>query len=871
MFTSFNPIHIIQGEIYGLLSHLKLNTRWSSNQSLLPDNSILKSLKNLTNILHNESNFESLDTSTYLDPFLLVIRSAETSGPITGTALTSVNKFLNLFIDSESNNAPKAIRSIAESVTHCKFEATDSKSDEVVLMKILQVLSSCMKNAAGIYLTNDLVYESMNTCFLMTDQSRSSELLKKTAETTLQEIVTIAFQRYNIYHSPPTPPPLPHLNSEDQQQQQQQQQTQQQQQPQQQQQNKEEVVVENEQQQNVVPLRKSSISATLTITTTTTSTTTTVQENLVGGSNEIDKIISSFTDEPSSSATSHLHISDDNQFSPNNDLFFSNLPHSGESLVKPNDSTHHHHHHHQDSNNNNNHNNNHSGSHSPKSPVSNNTTPVSTPVTQPVQHHHHSLPTNSLSSTPPINLNNNNNHQQSNNNNNNSNSSGYQQQNKQQRNSLHHNITVVNPKLNQNHLVDSDKSYDETVLIKILKFFVDNIMRGSTLESSTGIIAVIQDDLFKYLLQNLCKSIPIFSLSMRIFFNLFVSLRHCLKAQFEEFFNVLLKNIVDNKQLFELQELALEGLRDFCKFPLAMVELFVNYDCEIYSSNVFESLCKTLYKNSFPLSGPLNTLHMLSLENLLSIIQSIDDRSKYPRYIPHSQLPASDSLEFMKKKKFKKIMSIAATHFNRKPADAFNYLLENKIFTEINAKSISKFFLETPKLNLKTVGEYIGKKSNKEVLSEYLDYFIERYDGYISVYRAFLESFIIPGESAVVEHIFELLARKIYENLESRGKHIFQTEDSLFLCLYSGLMLHTSTFNPNISAKDRMTYQSFERMLIPCHVSSDLIKDMFNEMTVQLCAEDETTTPGVITNSTWRNTLKNWLLTTLLLLFNNIE
>ena len=79
-----------------------------------------------------------------LDPFLMVIRSEETSGPITGQALSAVNKFLKtlIYVDNvnDINDARiKALPSIADSVTHCRFEATDPDSDEVVLMKILQV------------------------------------------------------------------------------------------------------------------------------------------------------------------------------------------------------------------------------------------------------------------------------------------------------------------------------------------------------------------------------------------------------------------------------------------------------------------------------------------------------------------------------------------------------------------------------------------------------------------------------------------------------------------------------------------------------------------------------------------------------------
>ena len=40
------------------------------------------------------ADWASVEPLTYLDPFLEVIRSPETSGPITGVALTSVRRLL---------------------------------------------------------------------------------------------------------------------------------------------------------------------------------------------------------------------------------------------------------------------------------------------------------------------------------------------------------------------------------------------------------------------------------------------------------------------------------------------------------------------------------------------------------------------------------------------------------------------------------------------------------------------------------------------------------------------------------------------------------------------------------------------------------
>jgi brefeldin A-resistance guanine nucleotide exchange factor 1 len=81
-----------------------------------------------------------IDPSTYLAPFLEVIKSEETSGPVTGMALTSVNKFISYgLIGINNETTANCVQQIADSITHARFVGTDSANDEVVLMKILHV------------------------------------------------------------------------------------------------------------------------------------------------------------------------------------------------------------------------------------------------------------------------------------------------------------------------------------------------------------------------------------------------------------------------------------------------------------------------------------------------------------------------------------------------------------------------------------------------------------------------------------------------------------------------------------------------------------------------------------------------------------
>ncbi|EGC38505.1 hypothetical protein DICPUDRAFT_96890 [Dictyostelium purpureum] len=793
-----DPINIIQGEVYGLISNLKLNSRWSYNNSsyhdtIFPENPILRSLKNLTNILHNITDFKLLDTCVYLEPFLSVIKSNQTSGFITGAALTSVNKFLTLFINEESNNIHKGIRDIAEAAAHCKFEATDARSDEIVLMKILQVLISCVKNPAGIFISNELIYEVTVTCYHMSDQSRSSELLKKMAENAIQEIISTIFTRYNVFTSPPPPPPPPPPSDS----------------------NNSNMEEQEDQNSTVI--------------------------------NNFDEDLASVEpppipqDEPDSANTTV-------DFSPNNDLFFSNLPVA------------------EDSSNNNN-----------EQQPSNQPPPLPTPAqaSQPkVQAPPSPTPVHVDTSA------------------NNSNSHKHHQK----ANSLN---TVTSPTLSNNTQQPSqqqptftinprgvrfdssnatEKPYDETVLIKLFKFFTNNIaspntqddmskllclnlintivqIRGELLESIPEILTIIQQELFRFLLLNLQqKSVQIYSLSMRIFFNLFISLKRTLKSQFEAFFNVLMVSIQENnKNHYELQELALEGLRDFCKLPHTMVDLFVNYDCELHCSNVFENLCKFLYKNSFPISQSITSLHLLSFENLLSIVQSIEDRRN--RTLNDNGANNNNKIDYLKKKEIKKQLIVAAEHFNRSPKDALEYLKNNNLYSPITEPlNIAKFLLEVPKLNKTQVGEYLGKRGpfNERVRHEYISSFNLKNPNCMQIFREFLESFKIPGDSAVVMIIFEQFAQLIYEN---RTDNLFTSADNVYLYIYSGLMLHTSIFNPSIPTKDRMNFQSFKQMLYK-DLPLELIQECFDDIFKSELILEEEPVPGVINNGNWRNILK---------------
>lgn len=105
---------------------------------------------------------------------------------------------------------------LSTAATHCKFEASDSASDEVVLLKILDVLRNCLTGKLAGVLSDESVCEMMETGLSMCCQMRLSgaghhflfaacwaliqiglqtEMLRRSAERTMQAMIAAVFSQ----------------------------------------------------------------------------------------------------------------------------------------------------------------------------------------------------------------------------------------------------------------------------------------------------------------------------------------------------------------------------------------------------------------------------------------------------------------------------------------------------------------------------------------------------------------------------------------------------------------------------------------------------------------------------------------------------
>lgn len=118
----------------------------------------------------------------------------------------------------------------------------------------------------------------------------------------------------------------------------------------------------------------------------------------------------------------------------------------------------------------------------------------------------------------------------------------------------------------------------------------------------------------------------IFATNLHLCFLIFESLRHHLKFQMETFFLKLSEIITsDNPKLpYEMREISLDNIVQLWRIPGFVAELYVNYDCDLYATNLFEDLTKLMSKNTLSAANSIYSTHILSLDALLSVIENIE-------------------------------------------------------------------------------------------------------------------------------------------------------------------------------------------------------------------------------------------------------
>ncbi|KAA0190366.1 hypothetical protein HAZT_HAZT006148 [Hyalella azteca] len=843
--------------------------RWSQHQTDVSQDPLVCKLREL------QVHISSLSTqhdppppppAVFLEPFLAVIRSDDTTGPVTKTALASVNRMLSYgLLSSESPGVAAAVEDIATTVTHARFVGTDQGADEVVLWEILAVLKTLLLGPVGHLLTNESVCELLNSSFRICFETRLSELLRNCTEDALCQMVSLLFARLPQFADDPNSsnarrirmkaggaaeasknnkkaktskllprnmsnsgcPTNDHQASDEE--------------------------INSVPQGSAPTSPNGEVNAIVTTSLTTVSSdslsiedkdcTSTVAGEGSPDSSSIDSGINDQTNQDTGSvdiSNTHLHQqgSLDDLQSPTSDTspFLASLNtddavslSSGEEISNTDysnvqnlsNSTHH------------------------KSDVRVNTHGVKF---TPADSSEGDLVPYGMACVREV---------------------------------LRFLVTLTNP--------TNDQNTPNMITTALGLITVALEIGGEQINKCSSLLKLVRDQLCRNLLLLLKPEVrpTILMASLRVCVLIFESLRTHVKFQLEMFMRKLTDIITSEAPnvSYTHKELALETVVQLWRIPGLIVELFVNFDCDLYSDNIFEDLTKVLSKNAFPVQGLYST-NILSLDALLAVVETLDshslsqikdrddvklqstlkNRNAATKIISNIVSPPPsgyllgvgllngfcpvtpklkaftvlrDDEELLREhllalKEKKRLLATGTDQFNVKPEKGIQFLQDNGILGT-TTEDIAIFMKENPKLDKKMIGEYLSKKKNVGILSAFVKSFAFTGLRIDQCLRTFLETFRLPGEAPLIAIIIEYFSAHWHtSNNEPFGK-----EDAAFTLAYAVIMLNVDQHNQNAKKQNiPMTLEQFRNNLRGVNDGKDFDPQMLEEIYNAICSEE---------------------------------
>lgn len=276
----------------------------------------------------------------------------------------------------------------------------------------------------------------------------------------------------------------------------------------------------------------------------------------------------------------------------------------------------------------------------------------------------------------------------------------------------------------------------------------------------------------------------------------------------------------------DAREAMVESVGGLARIPSFMVELFVNYDCEIDRSDLCGDMVGLLARNAFPDSATWSTTNVppLCLDSLLGYVQWIAERlDDEPRT---EGLPDREKLREQRHKK--KVIIKGATKFNESPKAGIAFLASKGIIGDPNdPQAVTSFFKGTTRIDKKILGEFISKKGNEAILNAFMDRFDFEGLRVDEALRQLLNTFRLPGESALIERIVTVFCEKYYEAAQPEN---IADQDAVFVLTYAIIMLNTDLYNPNVKPAARMSPEAFARNLRGVNAGKDFEPEYLQEI-----------------------------------------
>jgi len=346
---------------------------------------------------------------------------------------------------------------------------------------------------------------------------------------------------------------------------------------------------------------------------------------------------------------------------------------------------------------------------------------------------------------------------------------------------------------------------------------------------------------------NVCE---VFELSLAIFLSLLMKFKTHLKTQIEIFFKEIFLNILEtSSSSFQHKWVVIQALTRICDDAQSVVDIYVNYDCDLAAANIFERLINTLSKiaqgrGAIELGATAlqeKSMRIKGLECIVAVLKCMVEWSRELYVNPHSQSNLSndhkskdgeekfvesnhlrssasvgdfgvkDDIEQIQSlKQQKEILEHGIQMFNRKPGKGIEFLQKQGL-VGTEARDISEFLhKDDMRLDRTMIGEFLGDPDSfcKSVMYIYVDMLDFGGKDLVQALRLFLEGFRLPGEAQKIDRLMEKFASRYCDCNPNQG--IFASADTAYVMAFSVIMLTTDLHSPQV--KNKMTKEQYIKM-----------------------------------------------------------
>lgn len=256
----------------------------------------------------------------------------------------------------------------------------------------------------------------------------------------------------------------------------------------------------------------------------------------------------------------------------------------------------------------------------------------------------------------------------------------------------------------------------------------------------------------------------------------------------------------------------LSAIQKLCEDGQWLVDLFVNFDCDMGGSNLFERTVGTLVQVAR--GGETSASEDGFPARHLALSALVDAFRSLARWVESnleltgrgSSREQENLVEAEIQKANKQEWQHGVDIFNKKPKKGLKYLQDiGKLGKEPD--DIASFLQRTPGLDKVAIGDFLGEKDepNISAMHAYVDTMDFSGLEIDEAIRKFLSGFRLPGEAQKIDRLMEKFAERYCD----QHPDAFRSADTAYILAYSVIMLNTDAHNPQV--KNKMTLTDFVR------------------------------------------------------------